>query len=479
MSGRWHTINGWQLREYLSCARKPYMRTYRPFDAQDLPREQAAVIASDLDLGLAHEAAVGLARHPATASPPSGARLPEQAEWTLAAMRRGEPKIYQGVLRWRTSMGNPEWWGAPDWLVRKPGASAFGNWYYSADDAKAGRRASRDIQIVPVAYYCLLLEKIQGTRPDFKLLREFGRVEYHRTTDHEQRVLSTIADLSMVLGDGRDPGTQLASRCRNCEFNRACTTDAERLKHLTLLPGLRKEQLATLERLEIHSVSDLARRTPDAIVGTGGFPDPGRVRLLIERARAIDTGDARLVGRVEIPAPEKVEVFIDIENEGLTNHDDGFLFGVLVRRGKRATYWSSLATTAREQRRAAREFRQKLLAFPDCRVFHYGPHERGFVTEHDLQARLFDVYSIVRENAALPVKGTGLKDVAKALGFRWREANLDGRVIPSLWYSMSGASKRHQSRVRARLRRYNEDDLRALLHVVDWIRSVWQAAVPK
>ena len=86
------------------------------------------------------------------------ARLADQVEATLAAMRAGVDIVYQATLR------DGELIGHADFLRRVPGASALGDWHYEVLDTKLARRPQAKF-LVQLAFYSRLLARAQGLEP--------------------------------------------------------------------------------------------------------------------------------------------------------------------------------------------------------------------------------------------------------------------------------------------------------------------------
>lgn len=471
--GNWpYIISATKVRQHLKCERLPFMDAHRePEEAVD-PQERLLAF----DLGIRHEEEVGqqmrAGAYGAEASEPI--RLPEvrgmeAARQTLDYMRAGHPAIEQGLLI------HDNWWGTPDWLHRKPGSSNFGEWYYEPGDAKlGGRKTTIRSQVVPITFYALILERIQGVRPThFTIYRTTPAVV--DVSKHVDDALDVVKKLERVLGDGDDPGPWLTSECAKCKWFRACKTDARRTAHLSLITGMRRDLLPRLNALGIGTVNDLAKlpvATIERLPHIGG----DRALRVLEQAKVYTDNKPRIVGRPRIPPRTKTEIYLDVEGQGRDNATDAVLFGLLIRRGSRATYWTSLANSPTDGRRAWRELCQHLRTLPrDCPVFHFGTYDaqlvRGLQARHggakDLERRLVDLHLCLANHVALPSRGTSLKAIAEALGFHWAEPDASGQMA-SLWWD-AWATHRDR-RARAMLLRHNKDDLRALTVVLDWAR---------
>jgi len=77
-------------------------------------------------------------------------------------------------------------------------------------------------------------------------------------------------------------------------------------------------------------------------------------------------------------------------------------------------------------------------------------------------AKSIDVFHRLHDAIALPTTGFGLKEIGKALGYRFRYRTLDGRTVALEYMDCV----REGRMVPEKLLRYNEDDVRALRFVV-------------
>ena len=84
--------------------------------------------------------------------------------------------------------------------------------------------------------------------------------------------------------------------------------------------------------------------------------------------------------------------------------------------------------------------------------------------------RLVDLSPITTAAFAFPTYGESLKDIAKYLGFSWRQEDVSGQSSMILYqdYVESGGK---DDQTRQKLLDYNEDDCRATLHVFDWLTA--------
>lgn len=497
-----YIINATKIRQFMACERLPFMDEHRdPADAHE-PKQLL-----EHDLGVRHERGVGkdmrAGRYGTELAQPVvvGATGPEAFKRTsareafvetLALMRQGAPSIEQGVI------ADADWWGRPDWLHRRPGRSLLGDWFYEPADAKvAGRKTPERMQTLPVAFYALLLERIQGVRPPtFTIYRRMpgakGPYEDGEptreisldTTAHVADVDDVVAGLRTVLDGDRDPGPLLTSECVKCKWQRACTADAHQRRDLSLITGMRRDVRPGLERLGIRTIDDLAGASVGTLT-TVPHVSAAWADRAVEQARSYcdgrHDGRPRLSGTPELPPPSRTEVYLDIEGQGLDNATDAILFGLLIRRGSRATYWKTLADSPGDRRRAWRALCAKLRALPaEAAIFHFGNYDaqlvRGMHARHrgarGIIPRLVDVHARIERYIVMPARGTGIRPLAEALGFRRASPSPSGQMAPSWWEAWT---TRRDREARANLVQHNEDDLRAMAVVMDWLRGATAA----
>ena len=98
---------------------------------------------------------------------------------------------------------------------------------------------------------------------------------------------------------------------------------------------------------------------------------------------------------------------------------------------------------------------------------HFGLAE-GLVTP--VMDRFVDLSPITTGSFAFPAYGEGLKDVAKSLGFSWRQDDVSALTSVILYLDcVSSGGIDHEAR--QKVLDYNEDDCRATMHIFDWLLS--------
>ena len=213
-----------------------------------------------------------------------------------------------------------------------------------------------------------------------------------------------------------------------------------------------------------------------------------RLATAVRRANMARAGvviERQTSGPVPVPRAD-VEIDFDIEDaEGFV-----YLWGALVRDGaSKPTFqpthtWGAL--DADSERALAQAFVDWLRQIRDrasaegrtVLAYHYTSYEidalnriLGAEQVADVMDLFVDLYAVVAEHY-FGVAGLGLKKVAPAFGFQWRDEEPNG-LLSQLWYldATQTDDPEKAAAARTRLLAYNEDDVRATLAVRDGIAS--------
>ncbi|RYG76388.1 TM0106 family RecB-like putative nuclease [Yimella sp. RIT 621] len=282
------------------------------------------------------------------------------------------------------------------------------------------------------------------------------------------------------------------SECDNCPWYAVCgpVFDADPTTSFTSWRPTLREWLA-LRTLGVHTVDQLAalELTPEwlesyqAETGDRTKNAGKRIALTIEKARIAVAGHA-LAFRTDVVLPPSADVEIDLDMENDTDNRV-FLWGARLRRGDESSFhifveWdhlsdeSELALANQLTDWLAQQRDSALANGETIRVFHHGPVERQRLTNIQGKSAVQDTGIEFVDTCAWAEKhlisaaGHGLKPLAVALGFAWRDDDPGGRNC-QLWLDESRATTDPQLRqiLRDRVLAYNEDDTAATA----WIRD--------
>ena len=363
----------------------------------------------------------------------------DNVEATLAAMRDGADVIYQAPL------GDAQWYGRADFLLKVARASGLGPWSYEVVDAKLATE-TRAGTVLQLCVYSSLLAKLQGAEPlvahvvapHHKFAPESYRLEdysaYYRLV--ERRLADAVA--------ARDAVTypEPAQHCDVCNWWAQCNARRRADDHLCFVAGISRLQIkelrsrmnvATLERLgELETVPKPTRGSREALVRAR---DQAAIQL---KARRLDERQYEVLpldpehGFLRLPEPAPGDLFLDLEGDRLAL-DGGreYLFGLSDAGGVYTPFW---ATNQDEEKRAFERVVDRILAAFDAdramHVYHFGAYEptafkrlagRYATRENELdtilRAELFvDLHSIVKHSLRASVETYSLKDLEQFYG---------------------------------------------------------------
>src|SRR5688572_21710078 len=360
------------------------------------------------------------------------------AERTLAAMRDGADVIYQGVLVAHGESGEI-WRGVSDFLVRTDTASPrFGAWSYEAWDTKLARR-DRPYHILQLCFYSGQLGSLQGVDPAYMhLVLGTGETRSFRYTDFEAYYRAVRR--TFIHATSRDGFTYPypVSHCRLCEHAPSCAARRKADDHLSLVAGIRRDQVDRLNEAGVQTVGELARFGDGREPGIGG---PALERL---RHQAALQAHYRVSGRHKydllpadehsgfrlLPEPSPGDIFFDMEGDPYFDPARGleYLFG-FVTVGEASSFRHFMALDRAEEKRAFERFidfvHERLRSWPDLHVYHYASYEitalkrlmSEYATREDelddlLRKEVFvDLYQVVRQSMRISHPGYSIKQV--------------------------------------------------------------------
>ncbi|OLF18338.1 TM0106 family RecB-like putative nuclease [Actinophytocola xanthii] len=286
--------------------------------------------------------------------------------------------------------------------------------------------------------------------------------------------------------------------CRTCPWWPVCRQELEQARDVSLV--IRGEEAAALRAAGIRTVDDLAVVDPrDGALPVTGMPLTDAVGLA--KAWLANLTVVRRVPQVVVPRAD-VEVDVDMESFG----DSGaYLWGVWLSgadvgeaQGYRAfATWEPLPTD--DEARSFAEFWQWLMMIRlrararglTFRAYCYNElaenrwllasakrfaGKPGIPTSEQVHAFItsdswFDLFGSVRDHF-LCSRGKGLKTIAPAAGFTWRDAEASGENSMRWYRSAVGLDgTAPDPGQRRRLLEYNEDDVHATLTLRRWMSS--------
>lgn len=417
---------------------------------------------------------------------------------TLAAMQRREPLIYSGRIAHGDLLGEPD-------LLRLEGDS------YVAGDIKsgAGEEGGDDETdgkpkrhyAVQLALYTELLERvgqsarrrafvwdIHGDEVPYDLDQPINTKSTETLWDFYEQTLDTAR---RILEGHLQTLPASAAVCKMCRWYSHCRETVEQTDDLTQIAELGRSRRDVLIN-DIPTAAELAEINPEGIhVGKRTrFRGIGQDMLarFQARARLLKTPGARpyLTQPIQLPVSRR-ELHFDIEVDPLRDHV--YLHGFVVRdpglvEPKFVSFLAEEPTRESERRAfadAIRFFRES----PTATVYVYSAYERtryrglqqrypDVVEAEEIEAlfdpsRTVDLYRIVQSSVEFPCWDKSIKTLAKYLRFQWRDPNPSGAASIE-WYDRFLQTADRE--LLQRILDYNEDDCRAMVVLLDALRSM-------
>ncbi len=361
-----------------------------------------------------------------------------------------------------------------DLLVRKRGDSVLGNFHYLPALVYGGYSNPPNLRQI-LSLTGSKLAPLQRLPPKHGLVinASFERATRTIALPSKPSEIKKIL-LGIEALRSEPPRLQLNSHCAICEYRLRCEAIAKQEDNLSLLKGLKPKAITKLARRGIFTVSQYSH-TYRARRSHGGPAGAPRQHAL--QAMAIRDQKLYLIGRPEVPVVD-TSVYLDFEGDperGLV-----YLIGALVSRQGVTTHHSFWADSHNDVPGMLDDLHQLLVSLGSFCAFSYGSYESACLRSlalHDkgkklfelIQPRLTNVLSIIYKHVYFPVYSNGLKEIAAALGFKWRSANASG-LQSIVWRRRWEATK--DSELKLKVIGYNEDDCLALQVVTQTILSI-------
>ncbi len=358
---------------------------------------------------------------------------------TRAAMASGAPIVYQATFF------DGQFIGHADFLRRVETRSTLGPWSYEVLDTKLALQP-KPYYLVQLCNYSAHVERLQGTAP------LHGYIVLGNNVEKSFRLHDYVAYYrhlkSAFLAFAGDPARAAASvpaeypfkceHCKVCPWDGVCRRQRIDDDHLSLVAGIRRDQIAKLEAGGIVSVAALAA-APGESRPEGLNPE---VFKKLHRQASLQV-DGRTLGPIYelldhaapmgfalLPEPADGDVFFDMEGDPY--YEPGqpleYLFGCWMPddEPRYRAFWALELTV---EKRCFEDFVDFIAArrrtYPSMHVYHYAQYEKTALrrlaqqhaTREDaiddlLRGEVFvDLYAVVRQALMISEERYGLKQL--------------------------------------------------------------------
>lgn len=421
----------------------------------------------------------------------STAALRRSAEATLDAMRAGPDVIYQAAFL------GPRHSGYADFLVRVEKPSSLGDFSYEAMDAKLARTV-RPHALLQLCAYTAHLEEIQGVLPDRlhvilgdKQTASFRGRDFMALFAHLRQAL----DLHLVNGTNHTSPYPV-EYCSLCRYRMHCWVDLKRRDHLSIVAGIRRDQVDRLTRGGITTLTELAELEPGSslpdLATSTLEPLRHQASLQLHHKRTgthrydiLPFEDAR--GFERLPEPSPGDVFLDLEADPFVEDGLTYLFGLAWTENGETTYrpfWAHDDVAERDALAAVIDFFvERRKQYPEMHIYHYGIADevgiRKLSTRHGIRENeiddllrgdvFADLQRVVRQSIRISQPSYSLKKLETFYFDREEEgvADAGGAILAYEQWLDSGNRD-----LLVAIENYNREDCMSALQLRSWLLRV-------
>ncbi len=416
--------------------------------------------------------------------------LQDRAAATRSAMESGADVIFQAVLH------REPWHGYADFLVRCPRPSALGDYGYEVLDTKLAKTAAPK-HLIQLCVYTDLLEGLQELRPEYMyLLLGDGNKSCFRVDDfYYYYALARQRFEAWIEEPPVDTNPDPCAHCEHCHWRDLCARRWEEDDHLSRVANIRKTQIAALRNAGINTLSDLAQLDAKRQIADTSEEGLARLRaqaaLQYEKAKTgkdawelLDFDDEKGLSR--LPAPDRGDLFFDMEGDPLYPDGLEYLLGVVTVTDGRPVFKAFWAHDHVAEKKAFEEFMAfldvHLRQYPSAYIYHYNHYEttalkrlagRYGTCEEQLdnllrRNRFVDLYLVVRESIRTSEPRYSLKNLETFYMKRSGEVATatESVVVYNLWQESGDDDLLRQ------IAEYNEEDCVSTWKLRDWLVSL-------
>ena len=423
------------------------------------------------------------------------AGLHEAEARTIRAMEQGVQHIYQATFFDGTFLGHA------DFLRRIPTPCARWAWSYEVIDTKLALHP-KPYFLIQLCNYSEHLLRIQGTAPEFGyIVLGSGEQARFRLNDYAAYYRHVKSSFLESMESGFDVYPTECAHCSICPWNAQCAKRRDDDDHLSLVAGIRSDQIAKFAAGGIATLAQLAAaenaQRPRKMAETTfeRLQAQAQQQHLHRQSRRNGAGGQHfyrfrpqgdeLSGFAKLPAPAQGDIFFDIEGDPLYRPDRGleYLWGFYLP--DEDEYRALWATEPSKEQAAFEQFVdfvvQRREQYPDAHVYHYASYEisalkhlmgrfasREREVDDFLRNGVFiDLFPVVRQGLWISQPSYSIKRVEAFYGLQ-RETQVRGGDESIVMFE-AWLTDRKDDAILEDIRAYNEDDCRSTYRLREWL----------
>ncbi len=374
--------------------------------------------------------------------------------------------------------------GNPDVLLKTEGSkSTFGQFHYKVVEIKLAKNIKKH-HVVQAAYYNRLIGKIQGFEPElFSVQNGQGDTFDYPMAEWEANLDNAIAGVLAIMA-----GQEVEPCYGSCPspWETYGNDLAIAKRDISLIAGVGPSIRARMKDAGFVTIDDIQRAVQPSLQKVHGV-GPKKANDFKTKAEALVQGvPVKRESSVFAFPTVKTEVFLDLEGTDPRLQEEGlavcnYLIGVVRREGSRFAYQPFIAHSPDKEREMLMEFCSFIDKLKgDCIIYHWHSYEKTNIRkmlEHyevdpatcdKVQRKMVDLSPIAVKSYAFPTYGDGLKEIAKHIGYKWRQDDVDALtsiVLYQRYVETRGTDKDSLNMIM----KYNEDDCLATMHIKDWL----------
>jgi predicted RecB family nuclease len=315
----------------------------------------------------------------------AGYRAAETA--TLEAMSQGADIIYQATFF------DGRWIGHADFLYRVEVPSDLGAWSYEVADTKLAKRV-KAAAVLQLCSYTEHVARLQGVMPaEMKVILGTGEEEVLRVADHIEYFRTVRDRFVAYLAADAETYPDPVEHCGLCRWFDRCDAERRADDHLSLVAGMRGDQVRKLNAAGITTVKAFANNFSTEVPNV----NPDMLRRLHRQAalqvRTRGTEDVLYellepgenLGLALMPEPNLGDIFFDMEGDPFVGENGlEYLWG-LVTIDTGAPVFTAIWSHNQGEEQAALEqvvdfILQRNRDFPGMHTYHYASYEKSRLT---------------------------------------------------------------------------------------------------
>ncbi len=356
--------------------------------------------------------------------------------------------------------------GRPDLVERRKGKSIFGNHYYVVKEIKSAKNIKKK-HIMQACFYNYMLGKIQGRIPEqFYVINKEMQEQCYEFSEYKQDLFEQIKEIKEIIA-GRKISPTYNVEWPWSEYSKKKAIECN---DVSLISGIGESAKAKLVEMGIKTVKDLLKAEKAKGISKA------RLAQWKLRASALLHKKHIVLHKPKFPSV-KTEIFFDFEGIPETDIDSfEYLIGCLA--DNKFKYF--VARNASEEEKMFKKFIEFISLQDDYVLYHYASYEKTRIKKlaekygvdkkiiDKILHRMVDILAVVKNSIVFPTYSNSIKDIAPCIGFKWRDGiKGDDSIVLYLQYL-----KEHDEKKLQKIIRYNEDDVRALKMVKEWVEKV-------